>query len=150
MKDIFDPTVISELKSRVGRLNESSQQLWGKMNAAQMIAHVNVAYELDDTSKYPPVGAVKKFFMKLFLKPIVVSEKPYKPNSPTAPEFKVSDKQVFEQQKSNLFKHLDEVSGLGRSHFEGKEARSFGPLTAQEWNNMLYKHIDHHLNQFGV
>jgi hypothetical protein len=23
-------------------------------------------------------------------------------------------------------------------------------LSAKEWNNLIYKHIDHHLKQFGV
>ena len=37
-----------------------------------------------------------------------------------------------------------------RYRFEGKESNSFGPLTKGEWNNMFYKHLDHHLSQFGV
>ena len=39
---------------------------------------------------------------------------------------------------------------LGEAHFEGKESHSFGPLNKTEWNNMFYKHADHHLTQFGV
>jgi hypothetical protein len=39
---------------------------------------------------------------------------------------------------------------MDAAHFEGKESNSFGALNSTEWNNMLFKHLDHHLNQFGV
>jgi hypothetical protein len=39
---------------------------------------------------------------------------------------------------------------MGADAFEGKESNSFGKLTASEWNIMMYKHLDHHLTQFGV
>jgi transposase InsO family protein len=26
----------------------------------------------------------------------------------------------------------------------------FGPLTPEEWAILMYKHLDHHLRQFGV
>ena len=38
----------------------------------------------------------------------------------------------------------------GAAAYEGKESASFGVLTAQEWSNQFYKHMDHHLTQFGV
>ncbi|MCJ8164098.1 hypothetical protein MKJ04_04535 [Pontibacter sp. E15-1] len=36
----------------------------------------------------------------------------------------------------------------GNTHWQ--ESHSFGRLSSQEWNNMFYKHLDHHLSQFGV
>ncbi|WP_337994864.1 hypothetical protein [Polaribacter ponticola] len=39
---------------------------------------------------------------------------------------------------------------LGADYFDGKESHSFGKLTEKEWNNTFYKHLDHHLTQFGV
>jgi hypothetical protein len=39
---------------------------------------------------------------------------------------------------------------LGEAHFDGKESLSFGKLTASQWNTMFYKHLNHHLTQFGV
>jgi hypothetical protein len=88
--------------------------------------------------------------MKLFVKSAVVSEKPYKQNSPTGPDFKVSDTNNFNQEKERLIGFIEKTSSLGATYFEGKESHSFGKLTATEWNNMFYKHLDHHLRQFGV
>jgi len=39
---------------------------------------------------------------------------------------------------------------LGEAHFDKKESHSFGVLTKGEWDTMFYKHLDHHLGQFGV
>ena len=42
------------------------------------------------------------------------------------------------------------VADDGEQNFEGRKSHSFGPLTTAEWNVMFYKHLDHHLTQFGV
>ena len=75
---------------------------------------------------------------------------PYKHSERTAPAFLVSNDKDFEVEKKRLTDHLRQTQELGESHFENKESHSFGRLTKTEWNNMLYKHIDHHLRQFGV
>ena len=49
-----------------------------------------------------------------------------------------------------LIQYIQKVQQLGEQHFDGKESLSFGTLNKTEWNNMFYKHIDHHLRQFGV
>ena len=88
--------------------------------------------------------------LKLFVKNTVVNEKAYKRNSRTAPQFIIADTKNFVEEKARLTDYIKKVQGLGEAHFDGKESHSFGPLTKQEWNNMFYKHLDHHLNQFGV
>ena len=49
-----------------------------------------------------------------------------------------------------LIDYINRTQQLGENHFDGKESHSFGPLTKTEWNNMFYKHLDHHLAQFGA
>ena len=91
-----------------------------------------------------------KFILKLLVKDTVVSEKPYKHNTRTAPAFLMTDEKDFEAEKTRLIDHLNKTLQLGESHFDGKESHSFGKLSATEWNNMFWKHLDHHLSQFGV
>ena len=88
--------------------------------------------------------------LNALVKPIVVGEKPYKKNGRTAPQFLIVDEREFENEKTKLVDYLIKVQELGGSHFDGMESLSFGKLTEREWNNMFYKHIDHHLTQFGV
>ncbi|MEY2828590.1 MAG: hypothetical protein RIQ33_448 [Bacteroidota bacterium] len=150
MKNIFDAAISTEITNRINQLNSNSQPKWGKMAVGQMLAHCNVTYEFlyDGIHKKP--NAFKKFILKAFVKNIVVSEKPYKHNSQTAPEFIIKDTKNFESEKNRLVNYIHKTQQLGASHFDGLESHSFGALNKTEWNNMFYKHLDHHLNQFGV
>ena len=88
--------------------------------------------------------------LKTFVKNAVVSEKPYKKNGPTAPEFLIKDEKNFDTEKNRLIVYITKTQELGDNYFDNKESHSFGKLTKTEWSNMFYKHLDHHLNQFGV
>jgi hypothetical protein len=120
------------------------------MSVAQMLAHCSVTYEMVYANKHPKPNAFTKFMMKLFVKNIVVSEKPYAKNGRTAPQFLISDKRIFETEKTRLVDYIQKTQQLGEKEFDGKESHSFGKLSSSEWNNMFYKHLDHHLTQFGV
>ena len=91
-----------------------------------------------------------RLILKWMVKPTVVGETPYRHNSRTAPQFLVSSEKDFEREKVRLIDYIRKTQSLGAAHFEGKESNSFGPLSSLEWNNMFYKHLDHHLRQFAV
>ena len=150
MKNIFDSSVVAELEGRINRLTANSIPQWGKMSVQQMLAHCCVTYEYIYENKHPKPGAFKKFILKLFVKKIVVSETPYKKNSPTAPDFIIKDSRNFETEKNRLLGFIHKTQELGSAYFEYRRSHSFGTLTTNEWNNMFYKHLDHHLTQFGV
>lgn len=150
MQNLFNPADVQSAISRIEKLKPTSTPLWGKMNVSQMLAHCNVAYEFVYDDKHPKPGAIKKFFLKLFVKDIVVGPKPYKKNNPTAPEFKIVDERDFEVEQQRLKAYINRTLELGESHFHNLENRSFGKLSAQEWNVLFAKHLDHHLQQFGV
>lgn len=150
MKNIFDPTVTAELIQRINSLNSDTKPLWGKMSVDQMLAHCCVAYEMAFTDKHPKPNALMRFILKAFVKNGVVNEIPYKKNLRTAPQFIMTGRKNFDEEKARLIKYLEHTCDLGRNHFEGKESISFGPMTSIEWNNQFYKHLDHHLTQFGV
>lgn len=150
MKNIFQPTVTNEIIDRINTLNSSSQPLWGKMRVAQMLAHCNVSYELIYDNKHPKPNGFIKFILKLLVKNKVVNEVPYKHNGQTAPVFLIKEDKDFDAEKTRLVNYLNKTQELGEDYFHNKESHSFGVLAKTEWNNMLYKHLDHHLRQFGV
>ncbi|MCK0134067.1 DUF1569 domain-containing protein [Arenibacter sp. S6351L] len=150
MKNIFEKKVVDELIGRINKLTPKSTGIWGKMNVAQMLAHCNVSYEMVFTEKHPKPNGPMKLMLKLFVKQTVVNEKPYKKNSRTAPAFLIVDERDFEKEKKRLIDHLIKTQELGEDYFHNKESHSFGPLTKTEWNNLFYKHLNHHLEQFGV
>lgn len=150
IKNIFDPAVSAEIIGRIQKLTPETQPVWGKMNVAQMLAHCCVTYEMIYENKHPKPGVFLKLILKLLVKNNVVGVKPYKESLKTAPAFLITDERVFETEKARLIEFIEKTQQLGADYFNGKESHSFGKLTTQEWNNMFYKHLDHHLNQFGV
>jgi hypothetical protein len=151
IKDIFSPSVSEEVINRIRLVKKDNPPLWGKMNAAQMFAHCNVAYNYTyHPENFKKPGTIKRFFLRTFLKKIVAGPKPYSKNSPTGPDFLIADTRDFEREKNILIENIQRTCELGRSHFEGKSNFSFGKMTSEEWNTLFYKHIDHHLSQFGV
>jgi len=151
LPNIFDQQTCHQLISRIQKLTPVTQPQWGKMSVSQMLAHCNVSYEyVYEPGKYKPAPAFMKFILKLFVKNTVVSEKPYKHDSQTAPDFKINTDKNFEEERSRLINFIEKTASLGPAHFDGKESHSFGKLSATEWNNMFFKHLDHHFRQFGV
>ena len=150
MKNIFDKAISEELISRINTLTPETTPQWGKMSVDQMLAHCCVMYEMAYDNIHPKATGLKRILLKAFVKKPVVNEKPYPRNSRTAPQFLITNKRVFEKEKDRLIAYIKKTQELGANHFNGKEYNSFGVLTATEWNNMFYKHLDHHLSQFGV
>lgn len=150
MKNIFTKEVTNEVIDRIEKLTSKTQPIWGEMSVAQMLAHCCITYEMVFTNKHTQPNTFTKFILKLFVKKIVVSEKPYAKNGRTAPQFLIVEEKIFETEKKRLIDFLNKTQQLGEQEFEGKESHSFGNLTAKEWNNLFYKHLDHHLRQFGV
>lgn len=150
MKSVFTPETTAECIERIQGIHAESQPLWGKMNAAQMLAHLNVAYDIAFDKVEVKNNFFMKFILKKMIKPMVTNEKPYKKNGPTSPAFLISDERDLEKERQNLISNIQQVETLGKDHFEGKINPSFGQLTSQEWSNMFYKHLNHHLTQFRV
>ncbi len=73
-----------------------------------------------------------------------------KPKLKTAPQFIIKDDKDFMSEKRRLIDYIKKTQELGEDYFHNKESDSFGRLSKTEWNNMFYKHLDHHLGQFGV
>ncbi|CAM3051066.1 hypothetical protein DRF59_12340 [Chryseobacterium flavum] len=151
MENVFDAKDAQNYIDRINKLVEDTHGLWGKMTVDQMLAHCCVTYEMIyEPEKHKKPGAIAKFILKTFVKPKVVGEKSYPRDSPTAPQFLITGRKNFEEEKTRLIGFIQKTQQLGASAFDGKESLSFGKLNAQEWNNMFAKHLNHHLAQFGV
>jgi Protein of unknown function (DUF1569) len=150
LPNIFTKEVSANIIQRINSLTPSTQGLWGKMNVAQMLAHCSVTYEMVYEDKHPKSNLFMKLLLKAMVKNTVVSEIPYKKDSRTAPAFIITDTKVFETEKTRLISFIEKTQQLGENSFDNKESHSFGKLTKIEWNNMFYKHLNHHLSQFGV
>jgi Protein of unknown function (DUF1569) len=150
LPNIFTKDISDSVIARINNLSSSTQPNWGKMSVDKMLAHCNVTYEMVFEDIHPKPNAFVKFILKMLVKNNVVNETPYKHNGSTAPQFIIKDSKNFEAEKNRLVNYINKAQQLGEAHFDNLESHSFGTLSKVEWNNMFYKHLDHHLTQFGV
>jgi Protein of unknown function (DUF1569) len=150
LPNIFTESVAAEIIGRINRLTAETQPNWGKMSVAQMLAHCCVTYEMVFEDKHPKPNFLIGFILKTFIKGKVVNEEGYPQNGSTAPQFVIKETKNFDAEKARLIGFIQKTQQLGENHFDGKASHSFGNLNKTEWNNMFYKHLNHHLTQFGV
>jgi hypothetical protein len=151
MENVFDVKTAQHYIDRINKLTPETEGLWGKMTVDQMLAHCNVSYEMVyEPEKHKKPGGIARFILKTFVKPKVVGDKAYSKNSPTAPQFIMTERKNFTEEKKRLIGFIQKTQQLGISAFDGKESFNFGKLKAGEWSNMFAKHLNHHLAQFGV
>jgi hypothetical protein len=84
-----------------------------------------------------------------FVKPIYTNEKPLPQNSPTARELVFADPRDFALEQEQLKLKLKQFHEGGEAKCTKHPHPFFGALTPQDWSRGMYKHLDHHLRQFG-
>ena len=149
MKSIFDQSAYSEIIERLNKLTLNSQRQWGKMSPSQMLEHCARAIEMA-SGKNPMRQAFIGKMISWIFKSGFLGEKPFPKNSPTAPDFIIKDDPVFEATKARLTRLAGEFHQIGEAGVDGNIHGFFGPLSGQEWGVTQYKHLDHHLRQFGL
>jgi uncharacterized damage-inducible protein DinB len=148
--NIFSHETTTQLLQRINNLTPETRPLWGKMNVAQMLAHLCVMYEMVYDNNHKRPNAFMRFLITMIAKETVVGKKPYPHNSRTAPAFVITGQRDFEKEKARLIDYIVRTEQNGEVFFDGRESHSFGKLTLPEWNNYFFKHLNHHLTQFGV
>ena len=79
-----------------------------------------------------------------------VGEKPLGKNGPTGPGFIVHDEPDFRLTQEKVKVLLGDLHALGEKGCDGNIHGFFGRMTGAEWGITQYKHMDHHLRQFGA
>ena len=149
MKTIFDRSTFDELLERLDRLGPRSERQWGKMSAAQMIEHVVLVMEMA-SGKTPGKQEFLGKAIGWIFKSNFLGEKPFPQNAPAGTRHTVTDDPDFEVAKARLKDLANDFHALGESGTDGNVHDFFGPLTGKQWGETQYKHLDHHLRQFGV
>ncbi|KJD31501.1 hypothetical protein PK35_13880 [Tamlana nanhaiensis] len=152
MKSIFEDEAKTEIISRLDKLTENSQANWGKMNVNQMIIHCTKPIEVSLGEK--PLEK-PNLVMRLLFKMVsssLYNDKPWKQGLPTAKEYITTNinSDTFVSNKALLKTKIEQMS-QSKSYFEPKRKHPyFGTFTADQWGQSNYKHLDHHLRQFGA
>ena len=145
IKSLYDDDVYRNFLSRLDTIKADTQPEWGVMNAAQMMAH---CAEVQAVTNGKPLDVT--WFMKLlggFIKKMVTNKKPYTKNMQTAPQYVITDEREFEAEKARFINELEKFRSLKDNP---PEHALFGKMTETERGWAMYKHHDHHLQQFGA
>jgi Protein of unknown function (DUF1569) len=150
MKNLFEAARVEEVKERIARLKPDSDRQWGKMNAAQAVAHCSAGLEWAVGDRIPPRLLLGRI-LGLIVKPLALgNDEPMRRNSPTVKDLVVQDERDLGAERERLCGLIDRFAAAGPKGCTTHPHSFFGRLTPEEWATLMYKHLDHHLRQFGV
>jgi hypothetical protein len=149
MDNLFQPSAVDRLISRIEQLQPTSQRQWGKMDVAQMMAHCSAAIDMASGKLVTKRNLIGRVIGPRF-RALMTNDKPFGRGAPTAKELKIVDPRAFAKEQERLKQCVREFHEGGDSKCTKNPHPFFGPLTPLEWSTGMYKHVDHHLKQFGV
>src|SRR5690242_15336555 len=101
MKNLFEQETVNEVMARIDKLQPTSERQWGKMDAAQMMAHCSIALDVASGRLNLPRVFIGRL-LGPFIKSIYTNEKPFGKNNPTGKELVVSDPRDFTREQEQL------------------------------------------------
>ncbi|WP_088102872.1 DUF1569 domain-containing protein [Halalkalibacter urbisdiaboli] len=149
MNNIFELLHKDEILKRIDNLSVNSQPKWGKMDVSQMLAHCSSFQDIAMGYSLPPRGWLG-LLVGRFAKPIFYNDKPLPYNMSTIPDIVIADKKEFEIEREKLKQKINKFHKSGPETCTSHPHPFFGKLTSEQWGKGIYKHLDHHLKQFGV
>jgi len=150
MKTLFDPDAVEELKTRLAKLQPESPRRWGSMTATQVLAHCSAGLGMTMGDIRPPRAFIGRILGPLIKPKAVGNDEQFRRNSPTVKELLNTGQGDFATERQRLCDAIDRVASAGPQGCTTHPHPFFGEMTPIEWSNLAYKHIDHHLRQFGT
>ncbi len=143
---LLDDAVYAGCLERIDRLAPDTQPRWGSMSIAQMLAHCAEVQEVMNGKPLEDTPWLLRVAGPL-IKRAVLSRRPFPRGVKTHPQYLQTSEKRFEPEKRRLLEALEEFRATGA---EGARHPLFGPLSTEEAGWGSFKHLDHHLRQFGV
>ena len=148
-KNLLSPDIHQECIQRIETLTPDTKPAWGKMTAAQMLAH---CAEIQEVANGKPLENTP-FFAKLFkgyIRKMVTNDTPYPKNTKTHPQYLQTQDRDFETEKKRLLASVEAMVNMEPAERQRIVHALFGKMTDEERGWSMYKHLDHHLTQFSV
>lgn len=145
------PTLRSEtarngIVLRLQQLDPAAKAKWGQFDAPRMMCHLSDALAMSLGEITTP-QLNKKAFHHFPLKHLILHVLPFPKGAPTVPELLLTEAGEFESDRRRVVEMVNRLAAAPDK--KGPEHPLFGPLSTEEWNTLQWKHIDHHLRQFG-
>lgn len=148
MPTMLDPAARERMKARLRRLTPDAGARWGRMNALQMMWHLNAQLRdlLGETKAKPMPGPLRHPVLRW----LIIDVLPWpKGKAPSAPEYLAFDPGDWQSEMAALEERLERwtarpVADCAADH------PAFGSIGGAMMGRLLHKHWNHHLTQFGV
>ncbi|MBS1636149.1 MAG: DUF1569 domain-containing protein [Bacteroidetes bacterium] len=148
--NVLDAETSHQLAQRASKLTADHRALWGKMTVTEMLLHCNLCNTqiLTEGRKPGDRTTVKQFALRIVA--LYVAGK-FTKNRPTDHRHNAqghAPQSQFQVQQAAFINLVGEfpkqTAALTLTH------PAFGNISTREWGIAAYKHMDHHLRQFGV
>jgi len=150
MTNLYEPATAARVKERITALRHDSQRQWGKMTPAQALAHFSESMLWAVGDVHPARMFVGRILGGLVKSKVLAEHEPMRKNSPTAKSLIIADDRDLPTEQKRLCELIDRFAAAGPSGCTTHPHSFFGPLKPDEWAILMYKHLDHHLRQFGA
>src|SRR5277367_5411120 len=114
MNNLFQPTAVDELISRIDQLQPSSQRQWGKMDVSQMMAHCSAAMDMASGKLVIKRSLIGRVLGPRF-RSLMTNDKPFGHGTPTAKELEIIDPRAFAKEQERLKQSVREFHQGGES-----------------------------------
>ena len=149
MRTLADPNVRAACRDRILRLDPAASPKWGRMTARQMVCHLSDSFRVGMGEKY--ASPATNLLQRTLLKWIALRAPLQWPHGvPTRPEIEQgrggTPPAEWERDRAQLIELMDAFA----------ERQTFGvhpglgKMSRRDWLTWGYRHVDHHLRQFGV
>ncbi|MFN7916622.1 MAG: DUF1569 domain-containing protein [Vicinamibacterales bacterium] len=147
MQTLWNQSDRTALLARFAALPATAPARWGRLTAPKMVSHVTDALraglgELPVSDKPGPLKVWP-------LNALVIYYLPWPKGAPTAPELIARTPAGWETELDALRAAIERFASRP---VEGPWARhaAFGALSGKDWGRLMFRHLDHHLRQFGA
>jgi len=148
MRSIWNEQARTDIIARIGDLKPDNERRWGKMDCPTMVGHCadGLRMTLGERDLGPPRGPYR-FAPIRYLMIHVVPWPKGKAKAPVEPRPRQPGE--WEDCRDDLLQLIDRavrtpVEEFGKTHF------LFGRMSHHDWGVLVYRHLDHHLTQFGA
>jgi hypothetical protein len=152
-RTIADPSVRATLIARLRRITPETPRRWGTMSAAEMLCHLGDAHEGVTGVRQTP-GPRSNGPGRPLVKWFALSTPfPWPRGVPTRPGV---DPRVAGTRPAGFAADLDRAVASLEALAATDPARLashhalFGPMKPSDWYRWAYRHVGHHLRQFGL
>lgn len=147
MQSLWNESDRATLLQRFRTLPSGTPARWGRLTAPRMVSHVTDALRagIGELRVADVPGPLKVWPLNA----LVIYYLPWPKGAPTAPELIQRTPENWESELDGL---AAAVERFAARPIDGPWPRhaAFGAITGKDWGRLMFRHLDHHLRQFGA